>query len=149
MVKIVLGAIVCIACVGAGLWTRKRYLARAKVFLDWQAFLVGAGEQIGYLLTPLPTIVKDFVAHRPGGLATGLDTGKCPPYLKEVEWGSIRETLDALGSSDLEGQRSRLALAKAHADEWCKVASDEVKSKGNLYAKLCVVGGLAVWLLMA
>lgn len=148
MVRVVLGALVCLAAVAVGIWVRRRYLARRKVFEDWQALLLSVGEQIGYLLTPLPTIVADFATHHPGALATGLTSGKCPPYLKEVEWQSVEEVLDSLGESDLEGQRARLTLAKTHADEWCKAAADEVKTKGNLYAKLCVVGGLAAWLLM-
>ena len=148
MVRIILGGVVCLSAVFVGLYLRKRYAMRRTVYLDWQTFLVGLGEQIDYLLTPIPRYVEDYCARNANPLATALRSNQCPPCLKDSEWQAIRCALDDLGQSDYEGQRSRISLAKSRADEWCVKATDEVASKGNLYAKLCVIAGLACWLVM-
>ena len=148
MLKVLLGGVVCSCCVFVGFFLRKRYVARQAIYRDWQAFLVCLGEQIGYLLTPIPKIIADFRSSHPSLLANGLTDGKCPACLNEAEWAEIRAVLDEMGDSDLDGQRARIALAGEHAQAWLDKAQDEVGTKGNLYAKLCVVGGLALWLMM-
>ena len=148
MVRVLLGAAVCVAVSLVGFWLRRRYLARAALYSDWQSFLVEVGEQIGYLLTPLPQIVRGYCEGHLGALSTALTNDRAPDCLRAEEWNDLKKVLDDLGDSDLEGQRSHLSLALSSAEEKARKARDEVGSKGNLYAKLCVILGLALWLLM-
>lgn len=152
MLNLVLAGVVCICCITVGWWQRLRYRKRADVMGDLVAFLAYAEEQIQYSLTPLPSICTGFCALHPRSALANALVGY--PDLRAVvgmdkkTWGQVADLVLSLGRSDAEGQRGCMAYAKAQADAMCATARDQLRGKGNLYAKLWgMLGlGLLIWM---
>ena len=152
MRRLVLAGAVCAACISWGWWQRVRYRRRLVVWQDMRAFLAYCDEQIGYNMAALPAICASFAALHP---RSALSAAVCAyPDLAEVrslpadEWQEMREVLLSLGKSDVAGQTGRLAYAKARVDKMCAAADSDSRRKGDLWAKLGALAGVALMIWM-
>lgn len=151
MPNLLLGALACAACILAGAGIRRHYSTRCDAIDQWRGLLLYLQEQIAFRLTPLPTILADYAATRQDAVALAFkaypEMGR-PQGVPDKQWQTMVQQMRSLGKSDAAGQSGRLALALAQADEWRQQAKQDLAQKGNLYAKLCVLGGLALWVVM-
>lgn len=153
MHDVILGGVVCACCLVLAYWLRLRYKKRTAIYADWLALVSGAQESIRYALVPLPKVLQDFGTRHPGELWQAVQSypslpEKGPQGLQPTEWQAIKEELQTLGLSDAAGQNDRLTPMVQEARQRLDTARQEEKSKGALYGKLCVLAGLAAWLMM-
>ena len=150
MPNLILGALSCAACIAFGFGLRSHYKTCYTVVADYCDLVAYIGEQITYRLSPLPDIMADFARVRQGALARALsrypEVSARPPVPAET-WNHILSQIGDLGRSDLAGQASRLAQMTASAVAMREEAQSKVV-RGNLYAKLCVLGGVALMIAM-
>ena len=152
MLRLILAGTVCAACITLGWWQRLRYRKRRDVWGDLRAFLVYCDEQIGYNMASLPAICASFAALHPRS-ALGAAVATYPRlgevrWLSAAEWQEIRSLLLSLGKSDRAGQTGRLAYAKAQAEGGLERAAADSRKRGDLWAKLGVLGGIALMIWM-
>ena len=148
MATVLVGILVFFAAALVGLWLKKRLVKRADFYRAYYDYLTFALEKISYERTPIDDIVRDF--HSESAEFTDMlrgDAASAP--LSDDKKLAVKGYLDSIGTTDAETQiaslRAKIAEVKKVLDE------DAVKWRkdGTVYFKLCVLIGVALFIILA
>ena len=151
MLSTCLGGVVCVCCIVVGRFARLRYQKRVDVMGDLVSLVAYIEERIRYDMASLPQICASFADMH----LTSQVGAACRGYpdvtdvdLPHDEWRQVKELLLGLGRSDVEGQAGRIAYVRSQMEAMRANAERDMVKKGNVYAKLWIVLGIALMIWM-
>ena len=135
------------------------YTNRKKFFDDFIAFLSFAKTQISCFQTRRKSIYEGFDSRGSDfekivkSYAKNLEncSGKLNDkllYINEDEWAFVQQVLHDIGKADIEGELSRIALAKDRANAMLKSAEKQCEKKCALCVKLGAALGIFISILI-
>ncbi|MDE5549172.1 MAG: stage III sporulation protein AB [Clostridia bacterium] len=164
MLKLSIGGILCFICAYLGIVGKKYYDKRYKYLADFNDFLLALIDGISYSKDRLPEISRKFLASTKGAFAKNLSE-----YLSLIEMGQDKEKIEkcfdckylkkgdkeyfkdfflSLGKVDYDTQMSKLNLSKSEMEKMLAKAERDCKSTGNLFAKLGLLLGIAIMIIL-
>lgn len=152
MIKFLAGLFFAIGSAMLGLSLRKYFKQRHCIYRDLWEFSTMAKQNIEFLKTPIPSIVKEFGRDKKSKVARllesyFLDNEKDKNTLKElkkVENKDLELFLGMLGKYSQKEQIAEISKYEAKFQSLEVKTAEEEKRLGNMYFKLCVLLGIAL-----
>ncbi len=130
-----------------GMWLKKRSISKWKFYRDFQEYLLFAAEKISSERMPRAEIDAAFRSESKEFL--GLLKGTSEAFsLKNEEILSVKEYLDSIGTSDAEAQLSSLRGKSAEIKRLLDTDGEKWRKEASLYFKLCVLVGVALFIIL-
>ncbi|MDE7337588.1 MAG: stage III sporulation protein AB [Clostridia bacterium] len=165
MLKLAIGGILCFISAYLGITGKNYYDKRYKYLVDFNEFVLSLIDGISYAKDRLPEISKKYISSSKGVFCKDLEKYldiiestqdkekivKCfdCKYLKKSDRAYLTDFFLALGKFDYDTQISKLNLCKAEMEKTLAKAEKDCKSTGSLLAKLGLLLGIAIMIILA
>ncbi|MCX4362519.1 MAG: stage III sporulation protein AB [Clostridia bacterium] len=168
MFKLAISGVLCFICAYLGIVGKNYYDKRCAYLKDFMNFTSSLRNGISYSQDRLPQIGRNFIAS--GNVKRGFysnlsayleiaDSGggtreqieKCfdSKYLSKADKVVIKDFFFELGKYDYDTQMSKLEFTCAQMKKTVEKAEKESKTTGNLLAKLGLILGIAIMIILA
>lgn len=148
MVKGFICAVVFCSVSLIGIFINKGQKRRLSFFEDHLNYINFALECIKNSRMSCEEINKRFQFQCGADYKECLFDGKFPKYIKENERAEINDFFSKFGSLDLDCTIDMLNSQKIKGEDKVNLCSETVKNKGSMILKLCILGGLALVILL-
>ena len=148
MWSIVVGVCAFFSASMVGIWLKRRQTEKCAFYKDFYDYLSFSEEKIAYERMPLADIKRLFHGES-AAFRELLDGREVSLALPVEEILSVREYLDTIGTTDADTQ---LASLRSKCSELKKKLDGDVakwKKESVLYFKLCVLAGVALFVILA
>lgn len=144
MIKTIILAICFLSICFVGLFFNKNYKKRVAFFKDFAKYLTIAIEGVRNVKSSKEEIKDKAQKQMSSDFALYLREGRLPTYLKKQEVGEIESFFQTFGGNDLESTMELLQDKKTEVEGKIGECEKDLKSKGGLIMKLCILGGIAL-----
>ena len=147
MASVLIGVLAFFSASLVGIWLKKRAISKWKFYHAFQEYLLFAAEKISSERMPRAEIDAAFRGESKDFLAL-LKGGKEALSLKDEEVLSVKEYLDSIGTSDAEAQLSSLRGKNSEIKRLLDTDGEKWRKDASLYFKLCVLVGVALFIIL-
>lgn len=148
MVRSIVIAIIFISVCMVGVMINKNKKKRLEFFKDFQTYLNFADDGIRNVRKAkteinkavLPLVHRDFQDY--------LNDSRIPKYLNNDEKNNLDDFFSRFGQSDLECTLTLVSDEKIQVGVKVDECEKDLKNKGGMITKLCILGGIALVILL-
>lgn len=148
MVKSIIIAIIFISVCMVGVLINKNKKKRLEFFKDFQNYLNFADDGIRNVRKAKAEINKDVSRLVRRDFQEYLTVGQIPKYIKSDEKNELDDFFSRFGQSDLECTLSLVSDEKIKVGVKVDECEKDLKTKGGMITKLCILGGIALVILL-
>ncbi len=148
MIKTIILAICFLSVSIVGLFINKNYKKRAEFYKDYHRYLNVAIEGIRNAKLSKEEIRERAEKQVSADFASYLVKHNVPKYVKKQELLEMDNFFERFGAMDLESTMDLLQDKKTEVEGKVTECEKQLKSKGEMILKLCILGGIALVILL-
>lgn len=148
MIKTIILAVCFLSICFVGVFISKHYKKRAEFFKDFQKYLTIAIEGIRNTKLSKEEIKERAKKQTSADFGAYLSENTIPNYIKKQESADIESFFFSFGGNDLESTMELLQNKKTEVEGKVDECEKQLKSKGGLIMKLCILGGIALVIIL-
>lgn len=131
-----------------GLFINKNYRKRAEFYKDYYKYLTIALESVRNTKQTKEEITEKVKKQTSKDFGAFLTERSVPKYIKRNEQAEMEQFFDRFGGMDLVSTMELLQDKKTEVEGKVSECEKQTKSKGGMILKLCILGGLALVILL-
>lgn len=148
MIKTIILAVCFLSMSFVGLFINKNYKKRVAFYKDYLKYLNIATEGIRNTKLSKEEISERAKKQTSSEFGAYLGEKKVPPYIKKQESAEIDDFFVSFGAMDLESTMELLQNQKTEVEGKVAECEKQSKSKGGMIMKLCILGGIALVIIL-
>lgn len=148
MIKTIVLGICFLSVSFVGLFINKNYKKRFEFYKDFLKYLTIATESIRNTKLSKEEISEKAKNQVSNEFGAYLESKTFPKYIKKNESADIDDFFERFGSTDLESTMVFLQDKKTEVEGNVSECERQLKSKGGMIMKLCILGGIALVILL-
>ncbi len=148
MVKAITSAIAFCSVCFIGIFINKRKKQRLAFYKDYQKYLLLAFETVRSVKGSKNDINQRISSSLGADFNKYLNDSVLPRYIGNNEGNDIKDFFDKFGASDYQATIDTISRERLRIDEVVMGCETDVKNKGGMIMKLCILGGIAIVILI-
>ncbi len=148
MVKAFISAVIFCSVCFIGIFINKHKKQRLAFYRDYRNYLLLASESVRTVKDSKSEINKKVSASLGADFNKFLDDSVLPRYIGNGEGREISDFFKRFGTADLQATLEALSRESVRIDEKLTECEGDVKNKGGMIMKLCILGGIAMVILI-
>lgn len=143
----ILAVVFCSVCM-VGVLINKNKKKRLEFFKDFQTYLNFADDGIRNVRLPKTEINRKVSPSIHGDFQNFLNDSSIPKYINDIEKNELNSFFSKFGELDLDCTLEAVSSEKIKAGVKVDECEKDLKNKGGMIIKLCILGGIALVILL-
>lgn len=148
MVKAFISAVIFCSVCFIGIFINRHKKQRLAFYKDYRKYLLLASESVRTVKDSKGEINKKVSASLGADFNRFLDDFVLPCYIGNGEGKEINDFFEKFGTTDFQATLEALSRESVRIDEKLTECEGDVKNKGGMIMKLCILGGIAIVILI-
>lgn len=148
MVKAFMSAVIFCSMCFIGIFINKHKKQRLAFYKDYRNYLLLANESVRTVKDSKSEINKKVSASLGADFNKFLDDSVLPRYIGNKEGNEIKDFFERFGTADFQATLEALSRESVRIDGKLFECEEDVKNKGGMIMKLCILGGIAIVILI-